>query len=166
MVTAPDEIRVAVQGSVDPTTVAPFTFAVQFGSVVVMDLTAAQGPSLVAGFPSIGASFSDGAIVIKAHDPFVVGHQYGIFVTDAVHDAQGKPLVPSPVSVLLKLREALVDAFGHSTISTVSDGDAAMLDAGRKSLAGLFDMPSFTALTGVVRERLVYCFAFPFGAAP
>jgi hypothetical protein len=163
-VPAPDEIHVAVQGSVDPSTVTPLAFMVAYGSVALLDTTALLAGSLVAGFPAIDASFTGGEIVIKAHAPLVAGHDYVIFMTDAVHDAGGNPLVPSPISVLLTLQGKLVDASGHSTISTVSDSDAATLEVNRVKLAMLFDTPGFAALSGITREKLVYAFGFTFGA--
>jgi hypothetical protein len=165
MVTAPDEMHIAVQGTVDPDTLRPFVFGSQFGSVIVMDLTAAQGSNLLEGFPVVDTSIVAGAIVIKARAPFVLGHQYGVFLTADIKDARGAALVPSPVSVLLRLRGTLLSSDGHSTISTISDQDAAMLEVGRAQLATLFD-GQFTPLTHVTREQLVYCFAFPLGVTP
>jgi hypothetical protein len=161
-----DEVRVAVRGTVDPSTVSPFRLAVQFGSVVFMDLTAAAAGNNLAAFPAVAATYVAGEIVIKGQASFMAGHQYGIFLTRDIHDTSGAPLVPSPVSVLLRIRGALVDATGRSTISTIADADAVMLEAGRKQLATLFDNQSFASLTGLSREKLVYCFAFPFEVAP
>jgi hypothetical protein len=150
---AADQIRVAVQGTVDSATVSA-------SSVVVMDLTAAA-TDLAAAFPRVTASYASGAIVIASHTPFVTGHQIGLFFTNALHDASGAPLVASPVSVLLALTAPLVDGAGHSTVSGVSDADAAALERGRQALAPLFDNPLFAALTGVTRQNLVYDFVFP-----
>lgn len=164
--TGPDEIRVAVQGTVDPATVDPFIFKVKYGTVVLMDLTAAQSGDALGGFPTVTATYAAGDIVIKGAANFVPGHQYGLFLKRGIHDAAGASLVPSPVSVLLRLRAPLLDEAGHSTISTVSDGDATQLEAGRRQLAMLFDDNAFATFTQVVREELVYCFAFPFVVAP
>lgn len=160
-ITAPDEIRVAVQGPVDPTTVMAFVVSVQNGSVVTIDLTALAAGDTLGGFPVTDATYSNGAIVIKARQPFVVGHQYGLFMKRAIRNPSGAPLVPSPVSMLLTARGVLVDAQGHSTVSGVADADAVQLEQGRVQLAALFDEPIIQALTGIVREELVYCFAFP-----
>lgn len=167
-----DEIHVGVQGSVAPATVVPFIVAKQNGSVVVMDLTAAAAGDLVAGFPLVAASYVpisggsgdtvDGNIVIKASTPFVSSHQYGIFLQSAIQNSAGQPLVPAPVSKLLTLRGALVDAAGHSTVSAVGDADAGTLEMGRQSLGALFDDPTFSAVTGISRDTLVYCYAFSF----
>lgn len=163
--TAPDEIRVAVQGTVDPTTIKPYISAIQFGSVVFMDLTAAQAMDGPGSFPTVAATVSGQDIVIKGAAPFIPGHQYGLFITDEVRDVAGAPLVASPVSVLLRLRSRLTSD-GRSTISSVSDGDANQLEVGRAQLAMLFDDRNFAIATKVTRERLIYCFAFPFGGTP
>jgi hypothetical protein len=110
----------------------------------------------------MGGDTVDGNIVIKATAPFVPGHQYGIFLLDTLHNTAALPLVPAPVSKLLTLRGALVDASGHSTVSAVGDTDAAALEVGRQGLAALFNDPTFSALTGVSRDSVVYCYAFPF----
>jgi hypothetical protein len=161
-VTAADEIRVAVQGEVDPATVTAFVVRETPGSVVLMDLTAAAAGDLVAGFPRIDASYADGAIVISGSQPFTPAHQYGLFMTRAVHDPSGAALVPPPISVLLTSTWLVADDAGKSELSSVADADAVVLEAGRAQLAELFDNPFFQPLTGIVREDLVYCFAFEF----
>lgn len=167
-VTAPNEMRVAVQGSVDPATVGAVVVMKSAGTVLLMDLTAAASNDLVMGFPATEAHYAaeTGEIVLTGATPFTAGHQYGVFITTGVKNAAGVAFVPSPVSKLLTLRGTLVDAAGHSTISSVASSDAALLEVGRAQLATLFDMPVFAGLTGVTRENLAYCFAFPLGAAP
>jgi hypothetical protein len=162
--TAANEIRVAVHGPVDPDTVQGFVVREQPGSVVLMDLTAAAAGNLVTGFPRITAQFAGGNVVITGSADFVVGHQYGVFMTNSVHSPSGAPLVPAPISVLLTLTAPLVDDAGHSEISSVADSDAALLEVGRAELASLFDNPVFGPLTGLARDNLVYCFAFTFEA--
>lgn len=161
-ITAADEIRVAVHGPVDAKTVSSFIARERAGTVVLMDLTAAAAGDLVAGFPRADASFANGDVVIDGSAPFVAGHEYGIFMTNGVKAPNGVALVPAPISVLLTLPEPLVDATGHSLISTVSDSDAGTLELGREQLAALFDNAVFTPLTGLRRDNLVYCFAFTF----
>jgi hypothetical protein len=165
-VTAANEIRVAVHGPVDPDSVSAFVVREEAGPVVLMDLTAAASGDLVAGFPRIEAGHEDGDIVLTGQDDFVAGHQYGIFMTRGLVDPGGAPLVPAPISVLLASPAPLVDEEGKSTISSVPDADAALLEAGRMELRTLFDNPVFGPLTGITRAELVYCFAFAFPAAP
>jgi len=168
VVPAPNQIVIGVQGPVDPTTVSAFVVQKQNGPVVVMDLTAAAGGDLTAGFPPVGAAYMTipgnpvipGVIGIQAAAPFPAGHQIGVFMTNKIQSPGAMPLVASPVSVLLRLTAPLVDDAGHSTVSGVGDTDAAALEAGRRALAPLFDNPIFTPLTGVSRTNLVYCYAF------
>src|SRR5262249_47246634 len=136
-VPAAGQILVGVQGPVDPTTVTAFAAGAQGGSVVVLDLTAANAGDLTAAFPPVAASFMSGAIVIQASAPFATGHVIGLFFTNAIHAPGGAPLVASPVSVLLTLTASLVDGAGHSTVSGVADADAVALEAGRMALAPL-----------------------------
>jgi hypothetical protein len=136
-----------------------------------MDLTEAKAMNGPGSFPTVATTVSGQEIVIKGAAPFVRGNQYGLFITDEVRDANGAPLVPSPVSVLLRLRSPLwlrspLSPDGHSTISSVADANAKQLEMGREQLATLFDDRNFAMVTKVVRERLVYCFSFPFGGTP
>ena len=167
-VTAANEIRIAVHGTVDPTTVVPFVRLQQGGSVVVMDgtLVSAAKPDLLNGLLTVDAKFVDGNIVITGSAPFVAGHDIALFFTNGIHDAAGNPLVASPISKLLTSQGALVDANGDSTVSGVSQTDAAKLEAGRLKLLNLFEDPSLPMLTGINRQNLVYCYAFTFEPPP
>src|SRR5258708_19313830 len=165
----PDQITVGVQGPVDPASVTPFVLHEKSGSVVVIDLTAAAGGDLVSGLPRVDAVYADGNIVITGQAKFPVGHVMGLFCTNVIHDAPGdtgRALVPSPVSKLLTLRGPLVDANGRSTLLTVPDSDAAMLETGRLQLAMLFDDPPLPKLIGISRQPLLYCYAFPVAPQP
>lgn len=168
-VPADDTIVVGVQGPVDPATVSAFVVKVQNGPVVVMDLTAVAAGDLNAGFPPVAAAYlaNPGAIAIQFGTPWPAGHQLGLFFTNGLHAPDGAPLVASPVSVLLSLQAPsgvtgplLVDSAGHSTVSGVSDTEAAALEAGRQALEPLLDNPVIAALTGITRANLVYCYAF------
>jgi hypothetical protein len=164
VVSTASELRVAVHGPVDAASVTAFVFRQSFGSVVLSDLTALAASDLTNAFPSIEASYENGAIVMKGGVPFVAGHQYGVFMTNALHAPGGVALVPSPVSVLLALPYPIADTKGKSLISSVADADAVALEAGRAQLAALFNNPIFGSLTGLTRDNLVYCFAFTFEA--
>jgi hypothetical protein len=160
-VVAPNQLRVLVQGTVDPATVSAIPIGGS-GSVLLLDLTVAPN-DFPDAFLTASAAYdaTTSTIAITAGAPFTAGHLLGVFMTSAIHDAHGAPLVASPVAVLLALPSPLVDSAGHSTVSGVSDADAAMLEAGRQALAQLFDNPGFAALTGITRQNLIYDFAFP-----
>jgi hypothetical protein len=75
--------------------------------------------------------------------------------------------VPSPITVLLRTRGALVDDDGHSVVDGVPDADAAELEAGRAELAQVLDDPLVKTLSttdarpdGLTRELIAYLFAF------
>jgi hypothetical protein len=158
---APNQLRIAVQGTVDPATLAMIPIG-GTGSVLLMDLTLAPN-DLPDSFLGAAATYDagTGTIAITTSAPLPAGHLLGVFLTNAIHNTVGVPLVASPVSVLLALPSPLVDGSGHSTVSGVSDSDAAMLEAGRQMLALLYDQPAFASLTGITRQNLIYGFAFP-----
>jgi hypothetical protein len=167
-VTGPSQLRVGVQGPVDPATVSAFTVGGASGSsVLVLDLDALLAGDLAGGFVRVTAHYEAGDIVVDAAVPFVIGHQLGVFMRRELHDDRGRSLVASPVSKLLTLRGSLVGADGHSTISSVADASAAQLEVGRQQLAMLFDNVMLASLTGgwLTREELIYSFAFPLKAA-
>jgi hypothetical protein len=164
--TAPNQIKIAVQGPVDPATVRSFVLKDHFGGVIVVDLTTLATMDLVNGLPHVEAEYRDGNIVITAAAPLPIGHQFGVFLTTDIHDPSGRSLSPSPVSKLLTLRAPLVTSTGKSTLSSVGDADASMLEVGRSQLATLFDNALLDQVIGLSRDALVYCFAFPVVAQP
>ena len=164
-----DEIRLAVNGPVDPATVSAFRPAEEQGSVILMNLKALMVTplDLAAAFPSNTSSFADGQIVIKAAAPLEVGGLYGIAVTKQAKNPAGQSLVPSPITVLLMARGPVVDATGRITVSSLSDQMQAMqLEGGRQQLRALLDNESLAELTGLRREQLAYLIAIPWGVAP
>ncbi len=161
-VAAPDELRLAINGDLDPATVKVGGVG-QSGTVYLLNLTALGGGDLPGGFPKATVSVSDGALVIKAGAPLQKGQTYGIVVTRDAKNAAGKALVPPPVSVFLMARGKLIGDDGKSTVSTLSDIEATLVEAGRKQLATLLDDPTFVAFTQLRRESIGYLFAFPYG---
>jgi len=155
-----------VQGTVDPATVVPFILASQVGSVVVMDLTALQlvpqTNDLRPAFPTVDARFAGGQIIIKGAAPFTADHQIGVFLKSTIRNVAGPSLVAAPVSKLLTLHGALVDASGHSNVSAVADSDAVTLEAGRQQFDVLLNDASLRSASTVIRDELVYCYGFPF----
>jgi hypothetical protein len=158
-VSAPDELRMAVNGDLDPATLTVAGIG-QAGNVYLLNLTALAGNNLPGGFAGMSASVSGGELVLKAKAPLASKQTYGIIVTRGAKSTAGKGLVPPPVSVLLMAQGSLVDANNKSTVSTVSDIEAMLLEAGRKQLASLLDDPTFKAFTGIQRENIGYLFAF------
>jgi hypothetical protein len=163
--TAAGELRVGVQGSIDPETVSAIAPGVP-GSVALVDLTAIAEAEPARAFPPFSAGVDDSEIVLAPSQPLLPGHQYGLFFTDALSNDDGVPLVASPISKLLTLEAELANSSGESLVSTLTNEQALALEAGRSALSPLFDEPSFAMATGITREHLVYCFAFelPAGA--
>lgn len=180
----PRTLRLAANGPLDPATLRPFTPR-DGGTVFLLDLTLLEQDDFAGGLPAFTAAFDagaageaseavaageagaageHGAVVLQAAADLVPGHLYGVLVSDGVTDPGGQPLVPSPVTVLLRTRGALVDGAGRATVAGVSDADAAELEAGRRDLAELLDDPLFSLLTGLTREDLVYVYAFEHAA--
>ena len=154
-------LRVAVKGSVDPASLSPFTLEAP-GSVFLLDLTLLEAEDFVGGLPAFTTHLTGGAIVLEAAQPLVDGHFYGVLLSSGITNDAGAPLVPSPVSVLLRSGGPLVDADGRSQVEGVADADAQELEAGRGELAELLDSPLFSLLTGLERGDLVYVYAFDY----
>jgi hypothetical protein len=165
-IVGPNEIRLAVNGTVDPATVSAFRLAVAPGTVVFMNLSALAEMDLVAGLPKVTATYEAGAIVIHTELPLDRSNTYGVAIRRGVKNTQGTPLVPPPVSVLLMARGTLLDAEMKSTVSSVSDADAKQLEVGRQQLATLLDNDLFVPLTAIAREDLAYLFAFSANTPP
>jgi hypothetical protein len=161
-----DEVRLAVNGAVDPATVSAFRVAEDPGSVVLMNLGALgkSPPDLSAGFPRATAHFADGQIIIKAAAPLEPGAIYGIAVLKSAKNPAGVPLVPPPITVLLMARGPVV-VDGKITVSALGDlATASQLEAGRMQLRALLDNESIGELTGVRREQIAYLIAFAWGS--
>jgi hypothetical protein len=159
-----DAIRLAVNGELDPTTVKGFRIG-SAGSVLLMNLDELAAGGL-GGFVAVEASYQDGAILVKAPAPLEKGKTYGIIVSTAVQSPKGLPLVRPPVSMLLMARGPLVDGGGKSTVSSVSDVEAAQLEVGRRQLGALLEAPGvfgMGSLTNIRREDIAYLFAFIWG---
>jgi hypothetical protein len=159
-----NEIRLAVNGTLDPATVTPLRVAQSVGTVMLVNLDALAEPMPTGGFPAFDARYAAGTISITTTAPLQAGKRYAILVTRAAKDPQSRPLVPPPISVLLMARGPLVDpATMKSTVASIGAAEAAQLEAGRQGLAMLLDNSTFQALTTIRREDLAYLFAFTWG---
>lgn len=161
-VTPPNTIKVAVKGAIDPAKLVPTT-AGKPGTVTLLDLTATAAADLLSGLPPFDVSYEGGAIVMRTRQPLAGGHQYGVFLTNGITSPDGKHMVPSPVSFLLKARGPLADGAGKSQVSIVPDPLAQLLEDGRASLAELLDNPLVHAVVGLDRAKLSYVYAFSYG---
>jgi hypothetical protein len=159
-VVGPNQIRLAVNGELNPATVGAFRIAEQEGSVYLLDLAALGQGRVGAGFPPIVASYAAGAITITTEAPLARGGLYGIAVTKSAQDLAGRAMVSPPISVLLMARGPVASADGKSLVSAASDLEAAQLEAGRQQLAALLNDPQLPGITGLSRATIAYLFAF------
>jgi len=155
-------IELTVKGALDSDSFTPFTLA-KPGSVFLLDLTELdqEQPDLQKGVPPFQLAVEGNVITLTTSAAMTDGHTMAILVTDAAKGG-GKPLVPAPMTALLKSRGKLVDEAGHSTVEGVSDDDAKQLEPARSDLGLLIDDPLFGLLTKLKRENIVYVYAFDF----
>jgi hypothetical protein len=177
-VVSSSEIRLAVKGSIDAATLKPFSLSNSdgmSGTVFLLNVEKLNENKLDQALPPFSAAFEGGDIVLTGADPnnpFIEGATYAILITTEVTNADGKPLVASPVTVLLRSRGELVDGAGTSQVSGVSDTDAQQLEQGRMQFKELLDDPTIKVATlsanrpkGLTREMLVYLYGFPLTTA-
>jgi len=171
-------IRLSVKGPIDPDSLIPFDMLGpplpgDKGTVILLNLTALAAGNTFGGFPEFTTHLTtDGSIGIQTTDPMTDGDLYGIILTvpsaeddaarNGVTSPDGRPIVPSPVTVLLRSRGPIVDAAGESLVSGITDEDGAVLEAGRLQLMDLLDDPTFTTAAKVTRENVAYLYAFEF----
>ena len=173
-------LRVAVKGSVDASSLTasslvnpPFLAA----TVILLDITALQDEDYIGGFPEHAVSYAPdptdpargGHIELRLQLPMNPAHRYGIILTTsdgapgsraAITNALGVPLVPSPVTVLVRSRGPIMDVDGRSLISSISDEDASDLEDGRQELRPLLDNEFFTDLAELTRENIAFIYGF------
>lgn len=168
-----DVIRLAVKGTLDAKTLSAFSLQNGAGTVFLLNVDVLQEDRLdPRALPPFVASYADGKIVLTATDAdngLIAGATYAVLLSDELTDADGAPLVPSPVTVLLRSRGPLSDEEGRSQVASIGDGDAAELEQGRLRFEALLDDPLIKAVTtsdarpdGLTRERIAYLFGFQF----
>jgi len=155
------EIRLGFKGGIDSATAKVWSMA-KPGNIFVLDLTELEKGDLAKGLPKATAAVDGDQIVLTLDAPFTDGHTMGLLISKGLTDEEGVAFVPSPVTVLLRASGPLVDESGKSLVDDISDGDAAMLEAGRKDLALLLDDEMFAGFTKLSRPDLVYVYAFDF----
>jgi hypothetical protein len=167
------EIRLALKGTLDPAGLKAFSLQNPAGTVFLLDVDKLQENATdPRALPPFKPEFADGQLVLTTTDagnPFIPGDTYAVLLTTELTDADHKPIVASPVTVLLRSRGPLVDAEGVSQVSGFSDADAQQLEQGRAQFAKLLDDPLIKSATtsparpeGLTREQLTYLYGFPF----
>jgi hypothetical protein len=162
-VVPPSEIRLAVNGELDPATVNAYRLGQNEGSVYLLNVGALATNMIGAGFPSATATYAAGVISVKSVDPLPPG-AYAVIVSRSAKSPTGKALVPPPAVMLALARGPIVNAAGVSQVTSVSNAQAVQLEQGRLQLAPLVNDPMFAALTRLSRETIAYVFSFTVGA--
>ena len=109
-----NEIRLAVNGTLDPATVTPLRVAQSPGTVMLVDLDALAEPTSTGGFPAFTRQLRRGHDQHHRHRSAAArASATRILVTKGVKDPQGRALVPPPISVLLMARGPLRGSGHH-----------------------------------------------------
>ncbi|MFH2007853.1 MAG: hypothetical protein ABI333_14820 [bacterium] len=169
-------LRVAFKGTIDASSLVPFFFNPMDATVYLLNATLLLGAANVdpAAIVRFTPTVEGRDIVITAQNDFTDGHRYvmAMIVKEnvddphaGVTDAEGRPFVPSPVTVFLRSRGELADADGISRVSKMDDATAAYAEENRVALLELFEHELWPSLTeNLVRENVAYVFAFDYVA--
>ena len=165
-----------MQGKVDPATV---TFPLAIGFVDVGGSGPSQGAPQVAvcvsdvppGCPSVSATLLDGGVKpevlgIVPLTPLSERTTYAVYLTNAIRDTTGKPVIPTATMARVRLAQPLSindsscpapAAPCKSQVSLLTDAQAALLVQLQEGLA-----PFFAQLTsnGIPRSNVVLAWAF------
>lgn len=169
-------ITLTPKGPIQEDTLKPFSLGDNTGTVFLLDATAYLGGDLVNALPGFTIAYVEGEIVLTTTADLIVGHQYIVVVSSEVEGKPGVPIVPSPLTVFLRTRGALVADFAvcataPETAIPLAPGlkgpDACQAEAGRQQLQALLDSETVIDLTknanrpdGLVRELVAYLVAF------
>jgi hypothetical protein len=168
-----DGVSALMQGSLDPASITP-PLAIGFTAEgASLGAAASQGATNVTfclsdvapGCPSVTATLPDGGVKpqilgIVPQTPLDELTTYAAYMTNALRDTTGKPVIPSAVFALVRLPAAtapLADQNGKSQVSLLTDAQAQQLVQLQKGLAPLFD-----GLTqqGIPFTKVVQAWAF------
>ena len=152
-----DGVSALMQGSLDPLSISPplaIGIAAEGASV---GAAVSQGPLNVSyclsdvppGCPSVTATMPDGGVKpqvlgIVPNSPLDELTTYAAYMTNALRDVTGKPVIPSAIFALVRLPFttaplAADDGAGKSQVSLLTDAQAQELYQLQKGLAPIFD---------------------------
>ncbi|HZH02945.1 MAG TPA: hypothetical protein VEY30_04110, partial [Myxococcaceae bacterium] len=89
--------------------------------------------------------------------PLTERTRYAAYVTTGLRDASGETVIPSPAFALFRSANRLVDDEGRSTVSVLSDAQAAALEPARAAYQPVFDA---LQAQGVPRKNLALAWAY------
>jgi hypothetical protein len=179
-------MRLPFKGAIDASTLISFAGNGAAATVYLLNATElmavlAGSGSLPDALPVFNTTLDGQEIVITADLPLVDGDQYIIMLAAKAEDdgraedfgifdgppteVGSRPIVPSPLTVFLRTRGALVDADGNTLVSKMDSATAVEAEEGRQQMAALLDNDLFGTLTGgLIRENVVYVYAFDYTA--
>ncbi len=135
-VTAPETLDIDSAADIDPATVISGNSAVLLGVTSALPPSYSAAPVLV----NNGMTFAGQIEIVPTHALESEQTRYAAIFTTDVQDKMGRALAPPPTMVLIRGKNPLVDASGHSTVpSVLGDSDAQQLEVLRLSDAPLFD---------------------------
>jgi hypothetical protein len=150
------------KGTLDPSTLVALAPDNPHGSVALLEIDLlGDGPGSVpaAAMPSVTVSYDRGGILLTPTQRLKSGTRYAIVLTRKIRNPAGKPLVPSPLVILLKAAGPLVDARGGSHVPGISGPDAQAAETNRQQLTPLLDR---LAGTSFARPEIAYIYVFTF----
>jgi hypothetical protein len=175
-----NEVRFKAKGTLDPATLKPFAIGAGDGTVFLLNATAFLSNDLGNALPTFTVGYVDGDIVVTTDAPLIDGNTYIALLTNEITSTNGKPLVPSPGTVLLRTRGTLVDDIAGcastpptavSLVSGVSPALACQSEEGRLQFQALLDDDLVKSLTttaarpnGLTREMVAYLYGFEYTA--
>jgi hypothetical protein len=191
--TSTTEIHLTAKGPIQADTLKPFALGEPTGTVFLLDATAFLGGSMAAALPAFTATTVGDDIVFTSAAPLVDGHLYMVLLTNEVEGKPGVPIVPSPVTVFLRTRGALVDdvaacpaavaptcpptapvtepTTAKSLVPGLKGAEACLLEDGRQQFTALLDNSLVIGLTkhagrpdGLTREIVAYMYGFQYCA--
>jgi hypothetical protein len=142
-------------GDIDATTVVPQK------SVVMLGVTSNNGPEYTAApvFVAGGTTFA-GQIAITPTSALESDQvRYAVVVTGDVKDKAGRNLIASPLTVLVRGTNPLIDQDGHSTVSILDDMSAQQLELLRMKQAQLFSVLEMVYM--IPRNNVAAAWTFP-----
>jgi dienelactone hydrolase len=151
-----DPVGVLDQGTLDPTTLAAGTGFLPLTAV-------SQAPKVVPCINCASSLLADGGVQPVQQLQFVPQvplqekSTYGAYLTTALKDTNGKPIIATVPFTLLRLTNPLVDANMHATVQGVSDADAQQLELVRQGLKPFLDG---LQTAGLPRTNLALAWAF------
>lgn len=140
-------IYVPFVGTLDPATVTSANILVVNGANEPQEMTL-----------SIISGAAGDTVALSPVRPLMNSTQYTVIVTNRVTSRDGSPVLPVTTTGLLQFNAPLVDASGHTTVSGLSDAQAAQLEPLRQAWQPVWTQAQIA--TGLPITRIPMAFAF------